>query len=214
MSLSCSNIFFLWIIQDITNISRSKIPKRIRCSYHLHSIRDSLPTTVGIIWTLSSKSSKILSGIIAAKHLPVLFNSFNSNYCRDLPRAIAISLVTVTLCYVLANVSFYTTLSPHEVLGSASVAVVRFWYGWRCYLLRCWTAIELYFLCYLPSDRHLPIAYTVRWLSSFLFSSPCPRSELSTESYLLLPGIICLPFGFMQPSMSLKDLLIVQYPPK
>jgi len=45
------------------------------------------------------------------------------NPVRDLPRAIAISLVTVTLCYVLANVSFYTTLSPHEVLGSASVAV-------------------------------------------------------------------------------------------
>merc|ERR1712071_654200 len=36
-------------LMDITNISRSKIPKRIRCSYHLHSIRDSLPTTVGII---------------------------------------------------------------------------------------------------------------------------------------------------------------------
>ena len=43
---------------------------------------------------------------------------------RNLPRAIAISLVLVTVVYVMTNVAFYTTLSPSEVLGSTAVAVV------------------------------------------------------------------------------------------
>lgn len=42
---------------------------------------------------------------------------------KNLPRAIAISCSLVTVVYVLANVSFYTILSPDEVLGSSAVAV-------------------------------------------------------------------------------------------
>lgn len=42
---------------------------------------------------------------------------------RNLPKAIAISLILVTFVYVMANVSFYTTLSATEVLGSSAVAV-------------------------------------------------------------------------------------------
>ncbi|XP_026468146.1 Y+L amino acid transporter 2-like [Ctenocephalides felis] len=42
---------------------------------------------------------------------------------KNLPRAIAISCTLVTFVYVLANVAFYTTLSPEEVLGSEAVAV-------------------------------------------------------------------------------------------
>lgn len=43
---------------------------------------------------------------------------------RNLPKAIAISCVLVTTVYVFANMAFYTTLSPMEVLGSEAVAVV------------------------------------------------------------------------------------------
>eukprot|EP00095_Tigriopus_kingsejongensis_P000957 maker-scaffold83_size396513-snap-gene-0.16 protein:Tk00957 transcript:maker-scaffold83_size396513-snap-gene-0.16-mRNA-1 annotation:"cationic amino acid transporter" len=42
---------------------------------------------------------------------------------KNLPRAIAISCVLVTLVYVLTNIAFYTTLSVPEVLGSEAVAV-------------------------------------------------------------------------------------------
>ena len=44
---------------------------------------------------------------------------------KNLPRAIAISCILVTVVYVLTNVAFYTTLSVPEVLGSEAVAVVR-----------------------------------------------------------------------------------------
>ncbi|GAB0087400.1 Y+L amino acid transporter 2 [Sergentomyia squamirostris] len=42
---------------------------------------------------------------------------------KNLPRAIAISCTLVTVVYVFANASFYTILSPEEVLGSEAVAV-------------------------------------------------------------------------------------------
>merc|ERR1712226_411010 len=49
---------------------------------------------------------------------------------KDLPRAIAISCILVTIVYVLANIAFYTTLSPAEVLGSEAVAAT---FGGRLY---------------------------------------------------------------------------------
>merc|ERR1719237_1583608 len=49
---------------------------------------------------------------------------------KDLPRAIAISCILVTIVYVLANIAFYTTLTPAEVLGSEAVAAT---FGGRLY---------------------------------------------------------------------------------
>merc|ERR1719510_1978902 len=42
---------------------------------------------------------------------------------RNLPRAISISIILVTIVYVFTNIAFYTTLSVPEVLGSEAVAV-------------------------------------------------------------------------------------------
>ena len=55
---------------------------------------------------------------------------------KNLPRAIAISCTLVTVVYVLANISFYTILSPEEVLGSQAVAVT---YAERAFGVIAWT---------------------------------------------------------------------------
>lgn len=55
---------------------------------------------------------------------------------KNLPRAIAISCTLVTIVYVMANVAFYTILSPEEVLGSAAVAVT---YAERAFGMFAWT---------------------------------------------------------------------------
>ncbi|KAH8294962.1 hypothetical protein KR018_004734 [Drosophila ironensis] len=55
---------------------------------------------------------------------------------KNLPRAIAISCTLVTVVYVMANVSFYTILSPDEVLGSSAVAVT---YAERAFGMLAWT---------------------------------------------------------------------------
>lgn len=55
---------------------------------------------------------------------------------KNLPRAIAISCTLVTVVYVFTNVSFYTILSPEEVLGSEAVAVT---YADRVFGMFAWT---------------------------------------------------------------------------
>ncbi|XP_017752860.1 PREDICTED: Y+L amino acid transporter 2 isoform X1 [Eufriesea mexicana] len=55
---------------------------------------------------------------------------------KNLPKAIAISCVLVTVVYVLANMAFYTTLSPLEVLGSEAVAVT---FANRLFGICAWT---------------------------------------------------------------------------
>lgn len=55
---------------------------------------------------------------------------------KNLPRAIAISCTLVTIVYVFANISFYTILSPEEVLGSTAVAVT---FAERAFGMFAWT---------------------------------------------------------------------------
>lgn len=65
---------------------------------------------------------------------------------RNLPRAIYISITLVTVSYVLANVAFFTTLSPAEVLGSEAVAVTfaDHLYGKAAFLIPIFVALSTF----------------------------------------------------------------------
>ena len=46
------------------------------------------------------------------------------NPFRNLPLAIYISMPLISVVYILANISYFTVLSPDELIESAAVAVV------------------------------------------------------------------------------------------
>ena len=43
---------------------------------------------------------------------------------RNLPLAVYISMPLISIVYILANISYFTVLSPDELIESAAVAVV------------------------------------------------------------------------------------------
>ena len=45
-------------------------------------------------------------------------------FCRNLPRAILISMPIVTIVYLLANIAYFAAMNPEELLASNAVAVV------------------------------------------------------------------------------------------
>ena len=106
-------------LQDKLKILTGMTLRQTLQRLHSPSIPACLLTMAGIISTLSLRSYKILSSRFNGKYFMII-----TIFIRNLPKAIAISIILVTVVYVLTNIAFYTTLSVPEVLGSEAVAVV------------------------------------------------------------------------------------------
>merc|ERR1712013_278655 len=65
---------------------------------------------------------------------------------KDLPKAIAISIVLVIVVYGLTNVAFYTTLNVPEVLGSEAVAAkfAEIMYGPMAFMIPIFVAMSTF----------------------------------------------------------------------
>jgi len=65
---------------------------------------------------------------------------------RNLPRAIGISIILVTIVYAMTNIAFYTTLSVPEVLGSEAVAVTfaEVLYGPMAFMIPVFVAMSTF----------------------------------------------------------------------
>jgi len=65
---------------------------------------------------------------------------------RNLPRAIGISIILVTIVYAMTNIAFYTTLNVPEVLGSEAVAVTfaEVLYGPMAFMIPVFVAMSTF----------------------------------------------------------------------
>jgi len=65
---------------------------------------------------------------------------------KDLPKAIAISIILVTVVYTLTNIAFYTTLGVPEVLGSEAVAATfaEVMYGPMAFMIPIFVAMSTF----------------------------------------------------------------------
>ena len=59
-------------------------------------------------------------------HLETI-NVFLVVLCRNIPRAVVISVPIVVALYVFVNIAFFAGLSKAEILSSEAVALVRSW---------------------------------------------------------------------------------------
>ena len=91
--------------------------------YSISLIKDDPSTKTSFQWHQSPMSE---NNVWVKKKKGCRMNdlSWKSVFHRNLPRAVWISLTLVVIVYCLANVAYFTTVSPAEMLASSAVAVV------------------------------------------------------------------------------------------
>lgn len=66
-------------------------------------------------------------------------------YFRNIPLAICISMIIVTVGYVLTNVAYFTTISAGELLLSKAVAVVSYGRKIQSYIPAAVVFVDIFF---------------------------------------------------------------------
>ncbi|XP_066982989.1 Y+L amino acid transporter 2-like isoform X2 [Macrobrachium rosenbergii] len=96
-------------------------------SYHLaqghtENLQDLMEGTVDSPSSIATAFYSTLFAYSGWNSLNTLTEELQNPY-RNLPKALAISLVTVIIIYTLTNVAYFVVLTPEEILASSAVAV-------------------------------------------------------------------------------------------
>lgn len=73
------------------------------------------------------------------------FRLFSS--CRNIPLSIVISMSMITMVYLMANVAYFTLLSPNQILTSTAVAAVIIFFFFRQHVSSTFDFQRARFLC-------------------------------------------------------------------
>ncbi len=102
--------------------------KRISISGEVQNCMESLGKYAVLLplYEMAYRTDKICPAVrmlgVAARFQVVQPSCFC--FCRNLPKAIFVSITLVTVVYVAANVAYFTTVAPAEILTASAVAVV------------------------------------------------------------------------------------------
>ncbi|KAG7169553.1 Large neutral amino acids transporter small subunit 2-like [Homarus americanus] len=103
---------------------------------YINSRKVKWATTVQDVLALTKVLALIMIIVVGINHLargrsdnfadPMANTNWNPAFIAtaNMPRAIAISLCSVMVIYILTNVAYFAVLTPHEILSSTAVAVV------------------------------------------------------------------------------------------
>ena len=121
---------------------------------------------------------------------------------RNLPRAIYISLPTVTIIYVLANIAYFSVLSPETVLEAPTVAisfgqaVFAPWFSWLMPVCVAMSAFGGLNGCILASSRLFFVGARAGHLPSFL-------AMINIHCFTPVPALVFLVSYFKCPLLAL-----------
>ncbi|XP_068200786.1 Y+L amino acid transporter 2-like [Palaemon carinicauda] len=211
--INCSGIKFGTRVQDTFAILKvvSLIVIIVAGFYHMAQghVENLQNAMEGTVYSLSSIATAFYSTLFAYSG----WNSLNSiteelkDPYRNLPRAIAISLVTVIIVYTLTNIAYFAVLTPEEILASNAVAVT---FGSRMLGVLAWI-ISLFVACSTFGNANGDIITQSRLQFVGAREGHLPRflTLIHVKNYTPITSIICvviIPF-FMLLAPDLGSLL-------
>ena len=105
-------------------------------------------------------------------------------YCRNIPLGVMIAVLFTTTIYLLANISYFTVMSPDELLQSNAVAVASTYKYVSKYLHTRYHYTMVAEWDHLVVSSSLPLSYSSPSLDLQLLTSRPTTLDLSAPHYL------------------------------